>query len=413
LDLTLLPDLAIAAGLGLLVGIERERRNTAVAGLRTFTLITLLGALAAALSNAWGGWVLVTALAAVTAFLLLGNVLQMHKGDIDAGMTTEIAALVMFAAGAALTAGYRIQAVVVAAGVALLLHWKQPLSGFVRRVGEAEFRALMRLVLIGLVILPLLPDRTWGPYDVLNPFQIWLMVVLIVGISLAAYVAWKLFGARAGTILGGVLGGLISSTAATVGYARASRRTQIEAGAAAVMIMIASTVVFARVLTEIAIVAPGSLGELAPPLLAMLAFMALLSGIAWQRASHEFAPTGEYEPATDLRAAITFGLLYGAVLFAVAAARENLGERGMFLVAALSGLTDMDAITLSTTQLVRTQRLEPDLGWRLVLVAGLANLVFKGLAVGLLGTTRLLRHISLHFGAALIAGTLILAFWPS
>jgi uncharacterized membrane protein (DUF4010 family) len=413
IDLSLVPDLAIAVGLGMLVGIERERRNDRVAGLRTFALITLLGALTGALAGAWGGWVPGAGLAAVAAFLLLGNMMQLRKGEYDPGMTTEIAALVMFMAGAALIAGYRVQAVIVAAGVALLLHWKQPLSGFVRRFGEGEFQALMRLVLIGLVILPLLPDRTYGPYDVLNPFRIWLMVVLIVGISLAAYIAWRLAGARVGTMLGGVLGGLISSTAATVGYARAHRQNNIDAGAATVMIVIASAVVFIRVIMEIAVVAPGSFTAIAPPLIVMLGTLALLSAIAWRGAANAPGPTTEYEPGADLKAAIMFGLLYGAVLFAVAAAREHLGEQGLFAVAALSGLTDMDAITLSTTHLVHTGRLDADIGWRLVLTAGMANLVFKGGAVAWLGTPRLFRRVAFNFAVAIAVGTLLLVLWPT
>lgn len=411
-DLAFIADLAIATGLGMLVGIERERRNDRVAGLRTFSLITLLGALSSILANIWGGWILGAALAAVAAFLLLGNMLQLRKGEYDPGMTTEIAAIVMFGAGAALIAGYRIQAVIVSAGVALLLHWKQPLSGFVHRFGEGEFQALMRLVLIGLVILPLLPDRTYGPFDVLNPFRIWLMVVLIVGISLTAYVAWRLAGGRVGTILGGILGGLISSTAATVGYSRATGQKNIGERAAAVMIVIASAVVFVRVLIEIAVVAPGSFRALAPPLAVMLAGLSLLAAIAWRTTSVASTPAADYEPGADLRAAITFGLLYGAILFAVAAAREHLGEQGLFFVAAISGLTDMDAITLSTTHLVQTNRLDTNIGWRLVLVAGMANLVFKGAAVALLGNRVLFRRVGLNFAAAIVIGALVLLLWP-
>ncbi len=241
MDLTLIPDLAIALGLGLLVGIERQRHAGSVAGIRTFAMITLLGALAAALGTVAGNVVVAVGLGAVAALLITGNLLMLRSDTQDPGMTTEVAALVMFAVGAMTVAGYRIQAFVVAGSVALLLHWKRPLHGLVRALGEADFHAVMRLVLIGLVILPMLPDRAWGPYDVLNPFRIWMMVVLIVGISLAAWVAMRLFGARAGTIAAGALGGLISSTAATVGYARRAR-AGAGTGPIALMIMLASTV---------------------------------------------------------------------------------------------------------------------------------------------------------------------------
>jgi uncharacterized membrane protein (DUF4010 family) len=179
------------------------------------------------------------------------------------------------------------------------------------------------------------------------------------------------------------------------------------------MIVIASAVVFIRVLIEIAVVAPGSFTALAPPLIVMLGSLALLSAIAWRSAANAPGPTTEYEPGTDLKAAIMFGLLYGAVLFAVAAAREHLGEQGLFAVAALSGLTDMDAITLSTTHLVHTGRLDADIGWRLVLTAGMANLVFKGGAVAWLGTPRLFRRVAFNFVAAIAVGTLLLVLWPT
>src|SRR6185436_15336835 len=136
-------------------------------------------------------------------------------------------------------------------------------------------------VVIALVILPVLPDREMGPYGVLNPYQIWWMVVLIVGLSLAGYVAYKLFGAGAGTVLAGVLGGLVSSTAATVSYSRRSRKTPELSRLAALVIMIASTVVFARVLVEVAAVAPGRFLALAPPLAAMLGVAVLVSLMAW------------------------------------------------------------------------------------------------------------------------------------
>ncbi len=413
MDFAVVQALTTALGLGLLVGIERERAAPAIAGVRTFTLITVLGTVAALLAREYGGGVLVASAIAVVAFLIVGNLIQLRRDEADPGLTTEVAALVMFGVGAMLATTYRAAAVVLTGTVALLLHWKRPLHRLAEHIGEAEFRAGMRLVLIALVILPIMPDRTYGPYDILNPFQIWLMVVLIFGISLAGYVAYRVFGARRGTLLGGALGGLISSTAATVGYARRAREAPSEGAAAAVVIMVASSVVFVRVLFEIGLVAPAHLGVLGAPVALMLVVMAGLAALAYRSARDGLADGGDRKPQSDLRAAVIFALLYGAVLFAVSAAKERFGTGGLYAVAGISGLTDMDAITLSTAQLVRADRIDPGTGWRVILVAGMANLVFKGAAVLAIGPRSLGTRIAVLFLTAIVAGSLLIAFGPA
>jgi uncharacterized membrane protein (DUF4010 family) len=412
MQLELLVNLAIAFGLGMLIGMERERSANAVAGVRTFTLITMLGVMAGALSAIHGGWILPAAFLGVLALLITGNLILVKLDHGDAGMTTEVAALLMFTVGASLAAGLRLVAAILAGSVTLLLHWKIPLHRVVKKLGEADFKAIMRLVLIGLVILPALPDQNFGPYAVLNPFRIWLMVVLIVTISLASYVAWRLFGARKGILLSGVLGGLISSTAATVSYARRTRHSPDLTDGAALMIIIASAVVFARVLIEILIVAPSALPSLGPPLATMLALMAAISYVGWRRRSQSATPPGEPEPPSDIKAAIGFALLYAAVLFGVAVTREHFGTRALYGVAALSGLTDMDAITLSTAQLVNAGRIETATGWRLIAVGGMANLAFKAGAVALLGHRHLFRRVAQAFAIAIIGGVALILFWP-
>ena len=294
----------------------------------------------------------------------------------------------------------------------MLLHWKEPLHAFVKRLGDDDFRAIIQLVIIGLVILPALPNRAFGRYEVINPFQIWLMVVLIVGISLGAYVAYKLLGARVGTVLSGVLGGLISSTATSVSYARRSRSSPELTTAAAVVVVLASTVVFIRVIVEVAVVAPDTLSTVAPPILLMGLVLLIVAAVLYRRARGSLAQPDDIEPPSDLKAAISFGLVYALVLLAVAVAQEHFGDRGLYVVAALSGLTDMDAITLSTAQLVRTDQISAGIGWRLILVGSMSNLVFKGAAVAALGNARLLTRIAVAFAIAFVAGIAILFFWP-
>ncbi len=412
----MLPDifikLAVALGLGLLVGLQRERMDSAIAGIRTFALITLFGAVAGQLGKTFGGWVVAVGLIAAAGLVTAGNLARMYKGEADPGQTTEFTALIMYGIGAWLVIGSMPVAVVLGGVVALLLHLKEPLHQFAGRMGEKDVRAIMQLVLIALVILPLLPDRTFGPYGVLNPYQIWWMVVLIVGLSLLGYVAYKMFGAKAGAALGGVLGGLISSTATTVSYARRSKEDPESSRLAALVVVIASAVVFGRVLVEIGVVAWGSFLELAPPIAAMLGVMAALAVSVWFLDRKKMAEPPEQGNPAELKSAVFFGLVYAGVLLAVAFARDRFGTAGLYTVAAISGLTDVDALTLSTSKLVDGGRLAPGDGWRAILIAAMANLVFKMGIVAVLGSRRMLGRVAVLFGAALAGGAVILWGWP-
>ena len=409
-----LAKLAIALSLGFIVGIQREwAKPTWFAGIRTIPLLTLLGALCALLTRVGGNWVLAAGLLATFGLLLAGHFAQVCHEEKASGLTSEAACLVMYAVGALAVTDHTIEAIATTGAVAVLLQWKRPLHRFVERIGEKDFGAIIQLVLIGLVILPILPNKTYGSYGVLNPFEIWLMVVLIVGISLSAYAASKFFGAKAGSLLGGALGGLVSSTATTVSYAQRTRRSPTTSRSSAVVIMVASTVVFTRVLFEIGVVAPKAFPQMVAPLSVMLAYMTVVAALFFLFVGGEIEDSQtEEESPGGLKAAIIFGLLYALVLFGVAAAKDHFGETGLYLVAVLSGLTDMDAITLSTSQMVKSERVMVETGWRLILVGALSNMVFKGAAVALLGNRSLLKWILLLFGLSLVGGALLIWLWP-
>ena len=412
--LAIIEPVAIAMGLGILVGLQREWAASQLAGIRTFPLLAALGALCGLLAMHYGGWIVAAGLAGVAVLMVVGNLSKMRLGQADPGVTTEAAALVMYAIGAALAADLTVPAVIVGGAVAVLLHIKDPLHGLVRRLGQADLKALIQFVLLALVVLPLLPDEGYGPFEVLNPFEIWLMVVLIVGLSLAAYVAHKLLSARTGTLLSGLLGGLISSTATTVSYARRVRNNPRAARVGAAVVMIASTIAFARVLFEIGVVARSSLPQLAPPLAAAMGLMLVLACVVYlraRRAAREDVPL-QGDPA-DLKTALAFGVVYAAVIFAVAAAKHWLGPGALYAVATLSGLTDMDAITLSTARLDDRGALDAATGWRLILVASLANLALKGVAAAALGGRALAGRLAAPFGLALASGVAILLLWPN
>lgn len=403
--------LGIALGLGLIVGLQRESTSSELAGVRTFPLVTLLGAACALLAQAAGGWILGAGLLAVAAATAMGNAARLRGDKPDPGITTEVAVLLMYALGAYVMAGSRAAAIVLGGTVAVLLHFKAELHGLVSRLGGGDVRAIMQFVLLALVVLPVLPDATFGPYAVFNPREMWLMAVLIVGLSLAGYIALKFFGERAGIVAGGLLGGLISSTATTVSWSRLTRGRPEAARAAALVIVIASAVVYARVLAEIAAVARPFLAVAAPPLLVLALAMVMSAAVLSLRTRDEAPARVDGQQPASLKTAFSFAALYVVVLLAVAFVNERMGARGLYAVSVVSGLTDVDAITLSVARLVGSGQIGPDQGWRLVVVGVLSNLVFKGAMAAALGDPRLRRFVVLLFALQVLVGAGLLAFW--
>jgi uncharacterized membrane protein (DUF4010 family) len=413
--------LGVAVLLGLLVGLEREHSAGGIAGMRTFPLITVLGTLCALLAQEFGGWIVAAGMLGVIAVLSLGYFRRLqHDERQHLGITTEAAMLVMYAVGALVVIHSMLLAVAVGGGVAVLLQFKPELHAFARKLGDNDLRAIMRFVIISCIILPLLPDSNFGlsqlgwkttALDVFNPRWTWWMVVLIVGMSLGGYIIYKFFGRDAGILLGGVLGGAISSTATTVSYARQARTAALGARPVAVVILIASTVSLVRVLAAIAVVSPEFFRSAALPLSLVMVLTAAPAGALWIRDRRRPAPMPDQENPTQLKSAIVFGLLYTLVLFALAAAKTYYPRGGLFVVAGLSGLTEMDAITLSTAQMTLQDPGVIAIGWRLVVLAVMANMISKTALAGLLGGARLLRIILVLFIPAWIGGVVLLGLF--
>lgn len=408
---TTLMDLAVALGLGLLVGLQKELAESPLAGLRTFALVTLAGAVAAVVGAETTPWLVVGGLLAVTTLMVTGNMVLIKGAGTEPGQTTEAAVVVMYMVGAMVVVGPRELAIVCGAVIAMLLHLREELRTWVDRLTDRDVRAMMQFVVISLVVLPVLPDQTYGPYDVLNPRQVWWMVVLIVGLNLAGYAAFRLMGARAGTALAGVLGGVISSTATTISYARQTRTEPARAPTAVVIVWIASGVVFVRIMLEIAAVAPAFLPVAAGPLTVMLMLFAVTAVIIWKSGTTPGDNPLDPGNPSELKPAMLFGALYAVVLFVVAAGQDLLGDAGLYAAAAVSGLTDVDAITLSTSQLVASDRLSPDTGWRLVLIAILSNLVFKLAMAATLGSRAFARKLGTLGAVAIAVGVGLVLFW--
>jgi uncharacterized membrane protein (DUF4010 family) len=423
----LFQDLGISLMLGLLVGLQRQRTEADIAGFRSFALITVLGTLSAFLADATGdSWIMPVALLGVVAMLIVANIIKLRGGEPDPGLTTELAALVMFAVGAYIVVGDRVVAVAVGAGVAVLLQLKPELHGLAAKLGEKDIKAVMQFALITFIVLPILPPQIpWLPrgtfLDVLSPREIWLMVVLIVGISLAGYVAYKFLGRDAGIIVGGLLGGAVSSTATTVSYARRTRAAQTTPQLAAVVILIASTVVYARVLLEIAAVElaaardganPWPAAKLLPlaagPIGMMFGLTFLPAVVLWLFVRRQPADLPPQSNPSELHSALVFGGLYALVMVALEVARNLAPQSGPYVVAGLSGLTDMDAITLSAARMVQLGQMAPGVGWRVVVIALLSNMLFKWLVVGSLGGAKLLGIVAAVWVIPATAGGLLL-----
>jgi len=413
----LFQQLGLALLLGLLVGLQRERTATPMAGLRTFPLITLFGTVSAILSGP-GVWMVAAGVIALGIVISVVFFVQGHRrDDPERGTTTTMAILLMYAVGALLVVAPVSVGIVIGSGVAILLQFKPELHLISHQLGDKDLKAIMQFVLITCIILPILPNKNYGPLNVLNPFEIWLMVVLIVGMSLTGYILYKLLGQTSGIFLGGLLGGIISSTATTVSYAQRARESDYAARLATVVIMIASTIVYGRVLVEVVAVGYESQDYLIRTIVPICVLMVLTlvpALIVWLRLGEQKRLSmPEQENPTQLKSALVFGLMYAIVLFALALAKKFFGGQGLHAIAAISGLTDMDAITLSTSRMAMDDPSIAREGWQLIVIGALANVVFKVGIAGVVGGRKLLTRIVPLFSVPVIGGILMLAFWHS
>ena len=408
----ILQDLGISLLLGLLVGLQREHAGNGRPGLRTFPLITVFGTVAAVLAVELGGWILAAGLICLVAVSTFPHLITLREENPDKGTTTDMAALVMYGVGALLVVAPMEVGVAVGGGVAVLLQFKPELHSVAKRLGNQDLKGIMQFALITCIILPVLPNETYGPLNVFNPRETWLMVVLIVGMSLGGYIVYKFLGRDAGILLGGVLGGAISSTATTVSQARQARGCGAGSRAAAIVVMIASTVVFVRVLVEIAVVAPAFLYTAGPPVVALMLLTMIPAFAAWYRVRKEPSQMPQQENPTQLKSALLFGGMYALVLFALAWVKEYVSNEALYGLAVLSGLTDMDAITLATARMSKTDPVILQDGWRLIIVAAVANLGFKAGLIGILGNRQLLRQILILFSIPALGGLLLVLLWP-
>jgi uncharacterized membrane protein (DUF4010 family) len=405
-DVGVIWDFAIALLIGALIGVEREKRKSEDLegiGLRTFILFALVGAVAGFLSRGGGvPWVLLAAFLPVTALVFAGYALVSRTQDGAFGLTTEIAAIAVFLLGAMTMLGHRELAIGLGVVTAAALAYKQPLHGLVAKLGWDDVYAGVRLLVATFIILPLLPDRTLDPWDALNPYKLWLLVILISSLSLVGYVATRWLGPGRGTALTGITGGLVSSTAVTLSFARRSRDEPAAAAALACGILLAWAVMFGRVLVLVLAVNIGLVYPLLPPFAAM-GLVTLLAAWLLYRRGGETAERQDLplKNPFSLTAAAKFAAIFAVVLLLVKVTQFYFPGGGVYIVAALAGLTDVDAITLSMAEYAKAN--PPIVAATAVVIAAISNTVVKCGMVATLGGRALRRPILLTTAGTMVA----------
>jgi uncharacterized membrane protein (DUF4010 family) len=399
--------------IGALIGMEREfvqqhAEQRSFAGIRTFSFIALFGAVAAYVANHQGQVIFIVAYGGYI-LLLVATRMAMVLRERSAGMTTEVVALVTPLLGALVIWDHAEIAAALSVVTALLLSLKFPLHNIARRMSIDDLRATLQFGLLAVVVLPLLPNRALGPFGVLNPFQIWLLVVFVSGISFLGYVLMKLLGPERGTGLAGIFGGLVSSTAATVSFADRSREDPRLSAVSAIAIVLASTVMFPRMFVEVLVVNARMLAPLAVPMSAMLLAGIVVAFALWRRrpsAPEEASSTVDLGNPLRIPSAIGFALLFAVVLVVVKAASDSFGTTGLYIAGALSGLTGVDTITLSASGLASQGQIDTSAASGVILLAALVNTAVKAALASFLGPSALRKTILWAFALVLVVGIL-------
>jgi uncharacterized membrane protein (DUF4010 family) len=395
-QLPMLMRLGVALAIGLMLGLERgwefrelhtEQRT---AGLRTFGAIGLLGGVVAELGGDRGA-LLIAALAIALGIVLAAGYWRESEIDRNVSLTTSIAALVTYSLGALAGRGELLGASSSAVILTLLLGFRPELHGIIRGIDRNELLATFRLLLISVVMLPVLPNRGYGPWAAFNPFDIWWMVVLVAAVSYVGYFATRLMGAERGILITGVFGGLASSTVVALSLARRAAHELRAPNLLAAGATIASAIMWPRIFLIVSAVAPNLGWQMAWPLgAAALVAVAAAFWIAHRGRDEEKAlpDSGEQVKAAnplDLATAFRFGVILTVIMVAARAASAWAGASGLLLVAGISGLVDVDAISLSVATMSTHQMVAPVVAISAILLAAVVNTVLKAvmaLAIG-------------------------------
>lgn len=417
MDLTVTVKLAIALALGAIIGMERgwESRDSPkglrVAGVRSFSFAGLLGGLSAVLAGKLGVIVLAVALLSFGTLAIVSYGLT-SKHTQDFGITTELALLITFVLGALSGSGFEGEAVAAAVTTAALLGFKQELHHYLERLDRRELVATLQLLLIAAVALPLLPNQALGPWNALNPRAIGFLVLLIAGISYIGYFTMKVLGTRAGLLATAVLGGLVSSTAVTISFSQMAQRRQGSVAVLGAGISLAAGTMAIRILLAVGFVNPALLTTLIVPI-SVLAIVPLVAAgaIAFGKTPTESSAPVELRNPIELGSALIYGVVFSVLFVLIRAIETNFGQAGIYVLSAISGITDVDAVSLSLAQ-ATLKDLPISVGAMGIMIAAMVNTLVKAAIATSIGGWRLARWCATILLSALGLSLLSLFLLP-
>lgn len=417
-DLDVLQRLALALAIGFLVGLERgwktkdEHGGARQAGIRTFALYGLLGGLAGLLGDAGSEAMVVVLGLGVGALIITGYFVGVRDPAADRGMTTEVAAFITFVLGALAVRGDMIVAAASAVALVAVLDLKHVLHGWILRVEKVELTSFITLLVISIILLPVLPNRGFGPGALLNPYELWWVVVLISTASFAGYMAIKIVGPSGGTLAMGVLGGIASSTALTVSASRLSGSSKGLTSGFASAISAASAVMFVRILVIAYAIAPALGAQMLAPLGAAAVVCAVFA-LLQQREVRAGAKSADLQlgPPTDIGLAIKFALVLAAFALAVHYTREFLSDQWILVLAAVSGVVDVDATTVTMARGVAGfgESIPLALATSAVLIASAVNMASKAAITRSIGGRELFNRTVTMAGSSIGAAAIVAA----
>lgn len=400
---------AVALALGLLVGIERQRSHTAdpktlPGGIRTYPLVALLGCGAGWAHEHLGLGALLLVGAIFGGLVIASYTLTALHGD--HGMATALASVLTFVFGLMAYKDHAFAAAALAITTTGLLSLRRPLHELTKKIEEPDLFAALKLAALTVVVLPVLPDHDFGPkpYDVFNPFKFWLFVVLIAALGFGGYVGTKWLGPGRGIAAAGALGGIVSSTALTVSFSGRSRETPEASRAFALGIAIAWAMMFGRVFLEVLAAAPLIAPSLAVPLVAATVAGVGGAAVLYWRARRAESPPVPYANPFSILSAVKFGLVFVAILFVARFAQLRFQDRGVIAVAALTGVLDVDAVTLSIAKLAHSGEVGPDTAVFAITTAVASNTVTKAMIVAATGARSLSKILLPVVAVTLVAG---------
>lgn len=421
-DIDMVQNFLIALLLGALVGIEREKHRrdehpNSFGGLRTYILFAQAGAVSAWLSiHLQSPWLFVITVLVVALAVLTAYILENRHSPTALGLTSEISAVTVCLLGGAIMFGYAELAVMLGILTSAILTFKQPLHGLVSKIDTDDLYAGLKLLIASFIILPLLPNDTIDPWQALNPYKLWLLVILISSMSLLGYVAVRWLGAAHGAVVTGISGGLASSTAVTLSFARSSKieSDPLAADNQACGVLLAWLVMFIRVLVTISIVYQPLLTRLWLPFCVMAGATAIMAALYYWHGSRRYqAPQQSAVKVTNpfsLVAAIKFGALFAVILLLVKLTEQYAAAEGLYLLAAVAGMTDVDAITLSMAEYAEQSAAALTVAASAITVAALSNTLVKCGLVYAVGGRALAHKLAMATLVILALGIAVLLF---